>query len=73
MRLPSTWQLSLFVSACLSAELVGAAELEARFDAKTSTVTILRENGPTLTQHARADHRPFLHPIVAPDGKGVLT
>ncbi|MGV3502751.1 MAG: PVC-type heme-binding CxxCH protein [Adhaeribacter sp.] len=26
-----------------------------------------------LTQHARADFRPYLHPIAAPDGKGVLT
>ncbi len=28
---------------------------------------------PILTQAAKADFRPFLHPIVAPDGKGVLT
>ncbi len=26
-----------------------------------------------LTQHAAAGHRPFLHPIVAPDGVGELT
>lgn len=26
-----------------------------------------------LTQNAKADFRPYLHPIMAPDGKGVLT
>jgi hypothetical protein len=28
---------------------------------------------PIVTQHAIADHRPFLHPIAAPDGIGELT
>ncbi len=28
---------------------------------------------PILTQNAQPDHRPFLHPIVAPDGNGVVT
>ncbi len=28
---------------------------------------------PIVTQHAKPDQRPFLHPLVAPDGKGVLT
>jgi hypothetical protein len=28
---------------------------------------------PLLTQVAKADERPYIHPIVAPDGKGVLT
>ncbi|QRQ99662.1 PVC-type heme-binding CxxCH protein [Dyadobacter sandarakinus] len=31
------------------------------------------ETRPVLTQNAKADFRPYLHPIVAPDGKGVLT
>jgi hypothetical protein len=31
------------------------------------------EAQPRLVQNARPDMRPFLHPIVAPDGKGVLT
>jgi len=26
-----------------------------------------------VTQHARPDFRPYLHPILAPDGKGILT
>lgn len=28
---------------------------------------------PLLVQHARPDHRPYIHPILAPDGRGVLT
>lgn len=28
---------------------------------------------PIITLIARPDHRPYLHPIVAPDGRGVLT
>jgi putative membrane-bound dehydrogenase-like protein len=28
---------------------------------------------PILTLHARPDFRPYLHPIVAPDGRGVVT
>lgn len=44
-------------------------------DEKSSTISIYRKNGktPILTQVAKDDFRPFLHPIVAPDGNGVLT
>jgi len=40
-----------------------------------SFLMIYRENEeePIVTQHARPDHRPYLHPIEAPDGKGILT
>ena len=31
------------------------------------------ETKPILTQNAKANFRPYLHPLVAPDGKGVLT
>ncbi|GLU53723.1 hypothetical protein Dfri01_31840 [Dyadobacter frigoris] len=39
------------------------------------TISIFRENEtkPILTQNAKANFRPYLHPLVAPDGKGVLT
>jgi len=38
-------------------------------------IEIYRTGGeePILVQHAEADKRPFIHPIVAPDGVGVLT
>jgi len=41
----------------------------------TGTFAVFRENGkePILTQVAKANERPYIHPIMAPDGKGVLT
>ena len=30
-------------------------------------------DAPLVTQHAQPDHRPFIHPLLAPDGRGVLT
>ena len=42
---------------------------------KDSQIDILRERSsdPIVTQAAESDHRPYLHPIVAPDGVGELT
>ena len=39
------------------------------------TISVFRkgEKKSILTQVAKPDFRPYLHPIVAPDGKGVLT
>ena len=39
------------------------------------TVSVFRDGGSEalLVQNARDDHRPYIHPIMAPDGKGVLT
>jgi len=44
-------------------------------NADNQTISIYRENGqePILVQNARSDHRPYIHPIVAPDGNGILT
>ena len=52
-----------------------AASLTLRQDEASNTISAFRQNisEPILTQNARPDFRPFLHPIVAPDGKGVLT
>ena len=52
-----------------------AANLILRQDAAAGTILISRESGgaPILTQNAGADFRPYIHPIVAPDGNGVLT
>ena len=52
-----------------------AAPLEARLDEGSGTITVHRDglSKPLITQHAAADHRPYLHPIVGPDGNGVLT
>ena len=44
-------------------------------DATAQTISVFRGAGktPVLVQNAKADFRPFIHPIMAPDGKGVLT
>ena len=52
-----------------------AANLTLRQDSATNTISVFRDNvpAPVLTQNARPDFRPYLHPIVSPDGKSVLT
>ena len=44
-------------------------------DENAGTLSIFRvdESAPILTQNAKEDFRPYLHPILAPDGKGVVT
>ncbi len=44
-------------------------------DEETGAISVFREgeDEPILTQNAAEDHRPFLHPIVSPDGESVLT
>ena len=46
-----------------------------RQDQQARTISVFRTGGrqPILTQNAKADARPFIHPIVAPDGKTVVT
>jgi putative membrane-bound dehydrogenase-like protein len=47
----------------------------ARQDVAAGTIAVFRAGGRTalVTQHAPPAHRPYLHPIVPPDGRGVLT
>ncbi|GAA4399804.1 hypothetical protein GCM10023187_12250 [Nibrella viscosa] len=54
---------------------IGKTELRIAHDEQAGTISVYRtgEKEPILTQHARPDTRPYIHPIVAPDGKGVLT
>ena len=45
-------------------------------DKTAATISIFRADKPEepiLTQVAKINERPYLHPIVAPDGKGILT
>ena len=37
------------------------------------TIARSAHNPPILVQHARPDQRPYIHPILAPDERGVLT
>ena len=49
--------------------------LKAVIDENKGTISIFRPGTkqPVLVQHARPGFRPYIHPIVAPDGKGLLT
>jgi len=46
-----------------------------REDPAAQTISVLRpgEAAPILTQNAATGMRPYVHPLVAPDGKGLLT
>lgn len=52
-----------------------AAPLSLKVDLQAGKASVSRENGtePILIQNAREDFRPYIHPLVAPDGDGVLT
>jgi hypothetical protein len=61
---------------CLgAATMTQAANLTLRQDEATNTISVYRDKvaEPILTQNAKPEMRPYLHPIVPPDGKGVLT
>jgi putative membrane-bound dehydrogenase-like protein len=44
-------------------------------DTTAGIISVYRRGGKELilTQNAKSDFRPYLHPIVAPDGRGILT
>ncbi|MBH55276.1 MAG: dehydrogenase [Opitutaceae bacterium] len=46
-----------------------------RLEKSDDKISVFRENEnePILVKNVKADHRPFIHPIVAPDGNGELT
>ena len=52
-----------------------SASLIATVDATGDEIQVRRagQEKPIVTQVARVDFRPYLHPIMAPDGEGVLT
>lgn len=49
--------------------------LEINQNPEQETISVFRkgEKEPILTQNAKEDFRPYIHPIIAPDGKGSLT
>ena len=57
------------------ATAAGSQGLTIKQDEQAGTISVFRAGKaePILTQNARPDTRPYLHPIAAPDGKGVLT
>jgi hypothetical protein len=50
------------------------SDLLVKVDKANGRISIHRLSGDTiLVQNAKSNERPFIHPIIAPDGKGVLT
>jgi putative membrane-bound dehydrogenase-like protein len=66
---------SILSATLLLVPLAAGVPLSIRHDADAGTISVFRsgEDKPILTQNAREDYRPYIHPIVAPDGNGVLT
>lgn len=56
---------------------IGTVEktLRIEHDEQAGTISVFRagDNTLLLTQNAREGNRPYLHPIMAPDGNGILT
>ena len=57
------------------AETQDEHHLRASYDNESGSITIYRSGSrqPLVVQNARSNFRPYLHPIKAPDGNGVLT
>jgi hypothetical protein len=53
--------------------IIDGAALRVEFS--SDRINCFRAGGskPLAAQHAHTDHRPFIHPLLAPDGHGVLT
>lgn len=64
------------LTAATEDRLTQAAEpLRIEQDLQAGLISVYRVGGDqaVLVQHAKPDFRPYIHPIVAPDGKGILT
>ncbi|CAN5845844.1 hypothetical protein BH24BAC1_BH24BAC1_20840 [soil metagenome] len=85
MRLPITFfVLALILLGCgsripagydLKGDSIDQSTLRVTQDEKAGTISVFRQNEPEpiLTQNAQEGIRPFLHPLLAPDGRGTLT
>ena len=63
--------LGIAITSCFfSPSVTRAGPLRIEHDVATGTIQVFRHGGeePILTQNARPDFRPYIHPIVAPDG-----
>jgi hypothetical protein len=67
----------LFLSLALSGwvtEIAYGQGLTVQYDEKSETINVFRNTTDLLlTQHVKAGIRPYIHPIIAPDGNGTLT
>ncbi len=70
------WPLvSLLFSSHVLADTPPEIHLRAVLDESGHFINVFSgdSENPILTQAAKPDFRPYIHPIVAPDGKGILT
>ncbi len=65
----------LLVGSCAPKNSSSESGLSAVLDEAGGTIAIFRAGTqkPILVQNAKVDFRPYLHPIVAPDGQGEVT
>jgi hypothetical protein len=68
-------RLAAFAVAASALSAQPARILQIRQDEKAETISVYRADGkePILVQNAIKDVRPYLHPIVTPDGNGLMT
>ncbi len=50
-----------------------AQNLTIQYDENAETISVFRGETLLLVQNVKSDIRPYIHPIIAPDGLGVLT
>lgn len=66
--------LVTLASGCNRQEKARSHNLTLRHNQDNGTISVFRnDNELLLTQNAQSDVRPYIHPIMAPDGNGVLT
>jgi hypothetical protein len=58
---------------CLPLQAADKAKLEIKESEAGIAIHRVGQKEPLLVQNAPADGRPFIHPILAPDAKGILT
>ena len=80
MRLITLFIVFVFISYSGNAQTSKNSKQQARTlrieqDQAAATISVFfgKAKEPILTQIAKKDERPYIHPIIAPDGKGVLT
>ena len=65
----------IYLITLLVAPAAMAEMMYVRQDTAADTISVFRVgfHEPILTQNVRPDFRPYIHPIVAPDRRGLLT
>src|SRR5690606_34347805 len=73
LRFQLLFTLVLLMQSC-TIKPAAAQILSVRYDQQSETISVFRNNNELLvTQHVKPGIRPYIHPIVAPDGNGILT